>query len=151
MSAVSVLKACPLFKAFTDTGLQILAGICDQRTFAKGVSLFTENDLAESMFVLSGGRVALRTRGPGQVDLALGELGKGDYLGEMCLVRTGHRLCTAMALEPVVATEIRYSDFQKLLVQKPQACIKLLMAVFEQLARKLADSREELKAALPRK
>jgi hypothetical protein len=48
----------------------------------------------------------------------------------------------------VSALEIRHGDFQKLLVQKPQACMKLLMAIVTQFGQKIADGRELFKTLL---
>ena len=56
-----------------------------------------------------------------------------------------------MAASAVTAVEIRHADFQKLLAQKPQACLKLLMGIVSLFGQKLADNRENLKALLARK
>lgn len=151
MSAVSVLKVCPLFKGFTDTGLGIIASAFKERSFAKDSVLFEEDAPARSMLILGSGRVALRTQAPSGEEIALGEMGPADYLGELCLVQTGRRMCTAVAVEPVSAWELGHGDFQELLAQKPQAGTKLLLAVFRQFAAKLSENRELLRAAVQRK
>jgi CRP-like cAMP-binding protein len=56
------LKSCALFKDFTDTGLQIIAGIAVERNYPKGVPLFVENMVADSMLILTAGRVKLTAR-----------------------------------------------------------------------------------------
>jgi CRP-like cAMP-binding protein len=103
------------------------------------------------MLVLGSGRVSLRAKGQGDEEIALGELGPSDYLGELCLVQTGRRMCTAVAVEDVSALELRHADFQKLLAQKPQACIKLLLAVLQELAVKLLENQDIFRAALQKK
>ncbi|MGQ0504740.1 MAG: cyclic nucleotide-binding domain-containing protein, partial [Myxococcaceae bacterium] len=85
-----------------------------------------------------------------QGEVPIGELGPGDYLGELALITQGQRLCTATALTAVSAVEIRHADFQKLLTQKPQACIKLLMGIVTAFGQKVLDNRDNFKGLLGR-
>jgi len=128
MAVLDAFKACPLFKGFTDTGLQILAGIASERNFPKGVPLFVESMLGDSMLIIGDGRVRLTAKTPSGEEAPLGELGPGGYLGELSLIVQGQRMCTATAQSAVSAVEIRHADFQKLLAQKPQACLKLAIS-----------------------
>lgn len=150
MDLVETLKACPLLKGFTDTGLHILAGIATERTYPKGVPLFVESMVGDSMLLIASGKVRISAKNAGGEDVLLGELGPGEILGELSLVQQGQRLCTATAVSGVTALEIRHGDFQKLLTQKPQACLKLLMGIVASFGQKIADNREAFRALLPR-
>ncbi len=149
MDAASALRASPLFQTFTDTGVGILATICSPKNFPAGTPLFVENMVSDSLMVIGEGRVALSTRGE-KGDLAIGELGPGDWLGELSLINTGQRLCTAMALTPVAAFEIRQADFQRLTATKPQACMKLLMAICITFGQKVQANRDSLRTLVAR-
>ncbi|HEY8210804.1 MAG TPA: cyclic nucleotide-binding domain-containing protein [Myxococcaceae bacterium] len=143
------LKGCALFKDFTDTGLQILAGIGTERNYPKGVPLFVENMVADSMLIITAGRVKLTARGGAGEEITLGtELNPGDVLGELSLINPSQRMCTATASTGVTAIELRHADFQRLVAQKPQACIKLLMAIVTSFGQKVQDSRGPLKQLL---
>ncbi|MBI3182293.1 MAG: cyclic nucleotide-binding domain-containing protein [Myxococcales bacterium] len=148
MNAVAALKASPLFKGFTDTGLQIIAGIATERAFPKGVPIFVENMMADALFVLGEGTVRLTSKSKAGEEVAVGELGPGDYLGELSLIQQGQRMCTATATSAVVAYEIRHADFQKLLATKPQACLKLLMGIVSLFGQKVVDNKDAFKAML---
>lgn len=148
MNAVDALRLSPLFKGFTDTGLQILAGISTQRSFPKGVPIFVESMVADALFVLGEGKVQLSAKNKAGEEVAVGDLGPGDYLGELSLIQQGQRMCTATALAPVVAYEIRHADFQKLLATKPQACLKLLMGIVSLFGQKVADNKEAFRGLL---
>ncbi len=149
MTSAEALRACGLLSGFTDTGIQILAGICTPRTYPAGAPLFAETMVSDSMLIVGEGRVALSTRGE-RGDLPLGELGPGDWLGELSLINPGQRLCTATASSPVMAYEIRQADFQKLVATKPQACMKLLMAICSQFGLKVAANKEALRSLVAR-
>ena len=148
MDPVTTLRDSPLFKGFTETGLNIIAGICAQRTYPLGTPLFVENMVADSLLIIADGVVALSTRGVRGEDLHLGELTVGDWLGELSLINVGQRLCTASAVTPVTACEIRQADFHKLIGLKPQACIKLLMAIVSAFGQKVVDNKDALRSLL---
>lgn len=145
MQAVDALRACTLLQGFTDTGLGILAGICTSRSYPQGTPLFAENMVSDSLLLIAEGTVALSTKSE-RGDLALGELGPGDWLGELSLIQTGQRACTATATTAVSAFEIRQSDFQKLMASKPQACMKLLMAICTHFGQKVMANKDALKS-----
>ncbi|MEW6431978.1 MAG: cyclic nucleotide-binding domain-containing protein [Myxococcota bacterium] len=145
MQAVDALRACNLLQGFTDTGLGILAGICTSRSYPQGTPLFAENMVSDSLLVIAEGTVALSTKSE-RGELSLGELGPGDWLGELSLIQTGQRACTATATTAVSAFEIRQSDFQKLMASKPQACMKLLMAICTHFGQKVMANKDALKS-----
>jgi CRP-like cAMP-binding protein len=150
MTAVEALKRCALFKGFTDTGLQIIAQISHAKTFPSGAPLFVENMIADSLLVIADGQVRLSGKGPSGEDVVLGEMGPGDSLGELSLITEAQRMCTATAVTGVSAVEIRHGDFQKLLAQKPQACVKLLMGIVRIFGSRVAENREAFKTLVGR-
>ncbi|MBE2251541.1 MAG: cyclic nucleotide-binding domain-containing protein [Myxococcus sp.] len=145
MDAAAALRASPLLSGFTDTGIGILAGIASLRTYPAGTPLFVENMVSDTLIFVGEGRVALSTRNDKGAELAMGELGPGDWLGELSLITTGQRQCTATAVTQVTAYEIRQADFQKLMALKPQACIKLLMAICTTFGQKIITTKDALK------
>lgn len=138
-----------MLSGFTDTGIQILAGVCSPKSYPAGALIFAETMVSDSMLIVGEGKVALSTRGE-RGDLSLGELGPGDWLGELSLITPGQRLCTATASLAVTAYEIRQADFQKLVATKPQACMKLLMAICTQFGLKVAANKDALRSLVAR-
>ncbi|MDP1918470.1 MAG: cyclic nucleotide-binding domain-containing protein [Myxococcales bacterium] len=145
MDAAAALRASPLLSGFTDTGIGILAGIASLRSYPAGTPLFVENMVSDTLIVVGEGRVALSTKSDKGAELGMGELGPGDWLGELSLITTGQRQCTATAVTAVTAWEIRQADFQKLMAVKPQACIKLLMAICTTFGQKIITTKDALK------
>lgn len=143
MHAADALRASPLFHGFTDTGIAILAGACTERRYPEATPLFVESMVSDSMLVLGSGRVALSLKSE-RGELQLGELSGGDWLGELSLIQAGQRACTATAVTEVTAYELRQSDFHRLLGTKPQACMKLLMAICTHFGQKVLANRQGL-------
>ncbi len=142
------LSQCELFKEFSETGLAILASIAEERAVPLGVPLFVEGMASDALFVVKAGSIRVLVKEADGADREVATLGPGEALGQLCLLQTsGTRLVTAVAAENTEVVEIRSRDFVKLQAQKPQACLKLMMAVSGQLGRLLTQNRELLRAA----
>ncbi len=150
MDVASALRQSPLFQGFTETGVGILSSICAERRYPAGSVLFAEQMMSDSMFIVGVGRVMLSTKNASGQDTALGEVSAGDWLGELALISTGQRQCTATATTDVSAFEMRQSDFQRMMATKPQACIKLMMTICTHLGQKMVANKETLKALVSR-
>jgi CRP-like cAMP-binding protein len=68
---VKVLKSAALFRNFTDTGVQLVASIAQEKHIPGGTPLFVENMIGEALYVVADGMIRLAVRGaPGpRVDL----------------------------------------------------------------------------------
>ncbi len=106
--------------------------------------------MSDSMFIVGAGRVMLSAKNASGQDTALGEISAGDWLGELALISTGQRQCTATAGTDVSAFEMRQADFQRMMATKPQACIKLMMTICTHLGQKMVANKEALKALVSR-
>jgi CRP-like cAMP-binding protein len=150
MTALEALQRSPLFKDFTETGLRIFAAIAQEKAIPAGTPLFVENMVGESLFIVKSGTVRVTQRGPdGERELAV--LGAGEHLGELALLTKSVRLVSAIAATPCEVVELAQRDFVRLQPQKPQACLKLALAIAGDLATKAAESRDILRDLAARK
>ncbi len=142
------LSRCELFKEFSETGLSILATISAERQVPSGVPIFVEGMASDALFVVKSGRLRILLKEEAGADREIGALGEGAALGQLSLLHAGGtRLATAVASVAAEVVEIRARDFLKLQAQKPQACLKLMMAIAAQLGRSLGQNREVLRSA----
>ncbi len=100
--------------------------------------------VGESLFIVKSGSVRI-TQKTAEGEKELGSAGPGDHLGELSLLGKGVRLVTAVAATNCEVLEITQRDFAKLQPQKPQACLKLALAIAQDLAQRVAESRELLR------
>ncbi|BDG07266.1 cyclic nucleotide-binding domain-containing protein [Anaeromyxobacter paludicola] len=149
MTVLESLRRCLLFKDFTDTGLQIFAAVARERAVPAGTPLFVEGMVGESLFIVRSGTVRLAHKVSG-AERPLGTAGAGDHLGALSLLAPSHRACSAVAESACELLELQQADFARLGPQKPQACLKLALAIAADLARRMADAREPLREALER-
>jgi len=150
MTALETLQRCALFRDFTETGMRIFSGIAAERAVSAGSPLFVEDMLGESLLIVKTGKVHLTQRQAGGGDREVGEVGPFEHLGALSLLAPSVRLVTAVAATPCEVVELARSDFARLQPQKPQACLKLAMAIAADLARRVGESREPLREMLAR-
>jgi CRP/FNR family transcriptional regulator, cyclic AMP receptor protein len=144
MTAVEALQRSSLFREFTETGLKIFATIAVEKTFPAGTPLFVENMVGESLFIVKSGSVRLTQRtAAGERELAV--VGPGEHLGELALLARTVRLVSAVAAAPCQVLELAQRDFVRLQPQKPQACLKLAIAIAADVAARVSETRETLR------
>jgi CRP-like cAMP-binding protein len=150
VTVIEALQRSVLFKDFTETGLRIFATIAHEKSIPAGVLLFAENVAGESLFIVKTGAVRLALKTPdGERELAV--VGPGDHLGELALLGKSVRLVSAVAATPCEVVEITQRDFVRLQPQKPQACLKLALAIAADLAARAAEARDLLRELAARK
>ena len=144
MSTVEALQRCSLFKDFSEVGLKIFAEVAVAKSIPAGSPLFVESMVAESLLIVVSGTVRVTQKGAGgERELAI--LGPGEALGGLSMLAKGVRLVSAVAVTPVEALEIAHRDYFKKIAEKPQACLKLALAVAADLSAKAAESRDALR------
>jgi CRP-like cAMP-binding protein len=144
MTNVEVLQRCGLFKDFTEVGLKIFAEIAVSRSVPAASPLFVENMVGESLFIVKSGTVRVTQKGTaGERELAV--LGPGEALGSLSVLAKGVRIVSAVAVTPLEVLEIAHRDYFKKIPEKPQACLKLALAIAADLASKASDSRDALR------
>lgn len=144
MTPFEVLQRSPLFRGFTETGLRIFASVAREKALPVGSPLFVEDMVGESLFVVKSGVVRVVRRGPdGERELA--RLGAGEHLGAVALLAPSVRLVSAVAASPCEVLELAHADFVRLQPEKPQACLKLAVAIATDLAARVAENREVLR------
>ncbi len=150
MTALEALQKAPLFHEFTETGLKIFAAIALDKVVSAGTPLFVENMVGESLFIVKSGTVKLTHKtADGEKELAV--VGAGEHLGELALLGKSVRLVSAVAATACEVLEITQRDFARLQPQKPQACLKLALAIAQDLAQRVADNREAVRELAARK
>src|SRR5262249_6452013 len=96
----SLLATVPLFRSLTPEQRDRLLISATERSFAPGHVLIRESDPPERLFVILSGRVRVLEVAPDSpVELIVGELGEGEILGELSVLRNQPRSATVVAVE----------------------------------------------------
>jgi len=144
VTALEALQRSTLFKDFTETGLRIFASIAVEKTVPAGTPLFVEAMAGESLFILKSGtvRITQKAEKAEKAERELGVLGAGEHLGALALLAHSTRLVSAVAATDCEVVELTQRDFARLQPQKPQACLKLALAIAADLAGRVGENRD---------
>ncbi len=124
---------------------QILAAARPRR-FARGEIVFHEGDLADSLHLVSKGRLAVRSSTPNGDVATLNLLSPGSFFGELALLRdkrSRRRSATVVALEPAETLSLSSGTFQRLCETHPpveQLLTSLLARRVEELSERLMEA-----------
>lgn len=107
-----------------------------RRTFSRNEVIFHEGDPADSILLISKGRVLVRTTTPLGHTAALGVLGPGTFVGELALLAIpAVRSATATAIEPVEAMAIHRDAFAEIRSKHPSITDTLIQLFADTIRR----------------
>ena len=93
--------------------------------YAAGTVLFHEGDAGEDMFIIQGGKVAIKKRVPhGEVVLAV--LEKGDFFGEMAVLERIPRSASAEMVEEGDLIVIGSDVFGDMIKANPEIAVRMM-------------------------
>lgn len=133
----AALKAMDLCRTLSSAELDEIAATVETRNVAAGQDLFREGDPGDGLFLVISGEINVTKRAPGG-EHSLARLGPGGVLGEMSLVTADARSATGRALVDARVLHMPAARFRTLLASESVAAHKIVAAIAELLARRLA-------------
>lgn len=133
----AALKSMALCSALSAAELDAIAAIVETRNVAAGKELFAEGDPGDGLFLVISGEINVTKRTPAGEHL-LARLGPGGVLGEMSLVTADARSATGRATVDTQVLHMPAARFRVLLATDSVAAHKVVAAIAELLARRLA-------------
>ncbi len=130
LSACELLRSVVLFEPLLDSQIAGLAGKVRERSLETGEVLFAQATIDATLYVIADGilEISRATDGPA---VALGNLGAGDYIGEIGLLTGAPHAATATALVPSHIYELSHEAIAPLLAENRD-----LASAFEKSARR---------------
>lgn len=127
-SKVELLKKVPLFSGCSKAELRALALTADELDLREGRVLTKEGQPGREFFVLIDGTVRVTKDGE-----TVGELGAGDWLGEIALITNAPRTATVTATSPLRVLVVTDRAFRQVVNEMPSIALKVLASVGERL------------------
>ena len=118
------LAGVPLFADLDTVTRTELAGRFDVEEFAAGRSLVAEGAAGYAFYVIAEGHVTVASGGR-----PLGELGPGDYFGEIAILGEGRRTATVTARTKVEVWVLFGTAFRVLQTSRPDIAEMLVQAM----------------------
>jgi len=107
-----------LFASFTQEEFGTLVDKLEQMEFMDGERIIAEGDEGDAMYLISrgGGKVVKDAEGQ---EVLLGELGEGEFFGEMSLLVGGPRSASVFAKSETEVLRLKSSDLFEVMKQYP--------------------------------
>ncbi|MCC6211407.1 MAG: cyclic nucleotide-binding domain-containing protein [Burkholderiales bacterium] len=134
---LTALKEMTICRALSTAEVEAIAAVVESREVAAGGDLFREGEPGDGLFLVVAGEIGVIKRGPAGEHL-LARLGSGGMLGEMSLVTAEPRSATGRALVGTRTLFLPAARFRSLLEANSIAAHKMVAAIADVLARRLA-------------
>ena len=129
---IRILSGVRLFDGFTQEQLRLLAFGAEAIRLPAGKKLFSEDDDADSAYIVMRGTIKLYREHDGEpVDIGTAEA--GSTLGEMALIADTKRLTSAEAATDADVLRINRSMFRRILEEYPETAEALRAQIIEDL------------------
>lgn len=133
MVDASLLADVELFRALDEPAFERVLAEARVRSLRRGDVLFAEDSLADALYVVESGRIAIANRSPDGRESVVALMEPGDLFGEMSLFDGHGRSAEARALEASRVVSVPYAPLRSVLESRPE----LLWGVVALLARRL--------------
>lgn len=131
MELEAQLASVPLLAGLDDRVRRRLAQIGKRRTYAAGETIIEEGEKGVALYVVLSGRVRVERSGE-----QLGELGRGDFFGELALIEDEPRSATVKAVDETECILFVAWEFRALIKEQPQVAVPIMLALIERLHRR---------------
>lgn len=135
------LSSLALFEGVSKASLAALARESRLKRVPKGTFLFFQTDLANAVYMVRKGTIAIRLENPDGRELVINEMGPGDCFGELGILTGEPRSTSAEAIIDSEVLIIPSTTFQSILEQEPRLTLHLLKITAQRLQK--SSKREE--------
>ncbi len=144
LSVESTFAHCELLEPLNETQIGALAEHSRVVTLREGEALFDQNTVAHSLFVVAGGRLAIRLATPAGRVIEVVEVGQYGISGWSSVVAPHVYVAEAKALEDSVVVAISADEVEDILLREPAAGYQVMKKLAGHISVRLRDIKEEL-------
>lgn len=124
-----------VFGDFDTTLLKNMLPLLDWIELTGGETLMREGDVGDDLYFVISGRLRASVRAENGEQRVVGEIIRGETIGEMTLFTGEPRSATVVAIRDSVMARMTREVFQQLLLQYPMLSINLTRLIIERLKR----------------
>lgn len=137
-----MLDQVPLFAGLSPAELDVIAQHAVRKTYRRNTVIIERGDEANTLFVLTEGRVKTYLADDQGREIVLNELGPGAQLGELALLGDSPRTASVMTIEDSAFLVLTKRSFLQVLTEHPGLAfnlIRLLVARTQALTESVGD------------
>ena len=130
-----------VFGALDDVTLAELAAATEVVNVPGGRTLIRQGEIDDDLYVLVHGRLRAFLEQPGAEPVVIGEIGRGESVGEMAILTGSPRSATVRAARDSRLLRLSKTSFEQLLERSPRAAIQLARLLVNRLTQTLNTER----------
>ncbi len=109
------VRSVPLFATLFDREVHRLCDALQPASYAAGDAIVRQGDAGHDFFVIESGTADVLVAGAGGDEVRVSAVARGDYFGELALLRDAPRAATVRATSAVRCLSLSKADFVRLL------------------------------------
>jgi len=129
------LASVPLLEGLDKRTLERVAQQGKRRTYQAGEAIISQDAPASALYIILRGHVVVE-RGEGDAPSLVGEMGPGDFFGELALIEEHPRSATVRAAEETECMLFVAWEFTALLKEHPQIAVPIMYALIARIHRR---------------
>ena len=129
MAPIYILRSIPLFKNLSNDDLKLLATRLNKVSYNKGQTVFEEDEVGDTMYLVESGQVAVVGRQAGDI----AHLGPGSFVGEISLLLAQPRTASLQVMIDAELWALNKKDFEELLTTRPTIGLEMMREISQRL------------------
>lgn len=123
----------PIFSMLGDDQLAKITNLITRRKYKKGQVIFFEGDVSDKFYIINEGKIKTFKHTREGKEQILYILAEGDFIGDLSLLKKSTFQYNAEALEEVNVCTLSKDDFDRILKDNPEICLRILESVHDRL------------------
>ena len=122
---ILLLKEIEIFSGLGPSELAAIASVTEERDYAEDMTVITQNDAGESLFLIIQGRVQVIMEEAEGKEVPLNNIGAGGAFGEMSLIDDNPRSATIRTVEPCRFLILHKQEFKEIAMEFPRVTLQI--------------------------
>ena len=131
---VDCLRRIPLFANVETSKLKLLAFTSERLTFRAGDTLFEQDEMGTSAYIILDGEAEVSVCGPGGL-IPVAVLGPSEIVGEIAILCDVPRTATVRARSDLVTLCISKDLFFRMITEFPEMAVEIMRVLAHRLER----------------
>lgn len=132
-SVPGCIALVPIFSGLSPEEMTEIAGITQEKAYAKGAALYFAGEASQRLFVVHTGHVKISRSSPTGKTQVMRMLGPGAFLGELTIFNDSPLMDRAEASEPCAICVIEGAKLKELMTRFPSIAYKIMKELSSRL------------------
>ena len=129
LNLITFLKTIEFLKTLPLASLEKLASQCEMTYVNSGDTLIHQGDEADCLYIVQSGFLRALKEQPGQDNVVLSDIRRGELLGELALFTSSPRAATVIAIRDSVLWKLSKASFELLIQENPAQIMPIVKSV----------------------